>query len=127
MIVDDTIVAVSSPPGAAPRGIVRLSGPDAVALAKVIFTTEHGHDLSSEPGNRRVSGQLKIEGQSLPATAWLFRTPKSYTRQDMVEIHMLGAPSLLGIVTESLLAAGARRAEPGEFTARAYLAGALDF
>lgn len=122
MQLHDTIVAISSPPGPAARGIVRLSGPDAHRLASVVFSTLDRPQ--SLPG--AVDGLIRLESGTLPATAWIFAAPKSYTRQNMVELHALGSPGLLGLIVEALIAAGARRAEAGEFTARAYLNGALD-
>jgi tRNA modification GTPase len=62
----------------------------------------------------------------LPAEAYVFRSPRSYTRQDIVELHTVGSAPVLGIVLEQLIASGARLAEPGEFTARAFFNGALD-
>ena len=62
----------------------------------------------------------------LPIEIWLWPTARSYTRQPLAEIHLLGSPPLVELVIERLLAAGARLAQPGEFTLRAYLAGRLD-
>ncbi len=125
--LDDTIIAVSSPPGTGVRGILRLSGPDAFALASSRFETRDGHPLSPAGGNRRVHGRLRITDRgTVPGEAWCFRGPRSYTRQDVVELHTLGSPALLSILLEMLTAAGARPADPGEFTARAYFAGSLD-
>ncbi len=128
MNLDDTIVAVSSPPGAAWRGIVRLSGADSIPIADGPFRVDgcHGGGLAAIEGNCHVQGMLAVGGGVLPSSAYLFRAPHSYTRQDIVEIHVLGSPGVLGLIVEACLARGARRAEPGEFTARAYLAGAFD-
>ncbi|MCG8408205.1 MAG: tRNA modification GTPase [Phycisphaerales bacterium] len=135
MNVEDTIVAVSSPPGAAVRGIVRLTGPRSFEIYERLFSEEAPTDASPDAEHdeisisgfpRYVQGAVKMGTRDFPAAAYLFRGPRSYTRQDVVELHLLGAPGLLGRVVESCLAAGARRAEPGEFTARAFLAGALD-
>ncbi|MEK6644459.1 MAG: tRNA modification GTPase [Planctomycetota bacterium] len=126
MELEDTIVAISSPPGAAMRGIVRLSGQRAVHLAEAVFKCADDSRLSEQSSSTHQEGSLQVSGHRLPAFASIFRSPRSYTRQDMVEIHLLGAPTILGMVVEMLIAAGARRAEPGEFTARAFLAGALD-
>lgn len=126
---DDTIVAISSPPGAGVRGIVRLSGPNAVAIGDDLFEAEMdgGIRLREASGNRHVSGSIRIGPHRLPAAVYLFLSPRSYTRQDIVEFHLLGAPAVLGWLLEECLRRGARRAEPGEFTARAFLSGALDF
>ncbi|MGB4257335.1 MAG: GTPase, partial [Phycisphaerae bacterium] len=125
--VDDTIVAISSPPGISARGIVRLSGPEAVSLAAQVFEHATGPGLHATPGHRRLMGRARIDADaSVPAEAYVFRAPASYTRQDIVELHLPGSPPVLAMVFEELTAAGARPAEPGEFTARAYFAGALD-
>lgn len=124
--LDDTIVAVSSPAGAAPRGIVRLSGPDAVALACHVFVPEAG-PTTAPRGWCWQRGRCRLDAAiSCDALAYWFRAPASYTAQDLVELHCPGAPALLEMVIETLLAAGARRAEPGEFTARAFFNGRLD-
>ena len=144
MNLGDTIVAVSSPPGAAWRGIVRLSGPDARRIAGLLFLPKAdgapsapGADLQdsdrAEPSgaaarkaSARLEGCVRLGEAPLPAAAYVFPAPRSYTRDDVVELHVLGAPGVLALLVEACLAAGARRAEPGEFTARAYLAGAFD-
>lgn len=120
----DTIVAVSSAAGSSPRGILRLSGPRAVEIARSLFT-----GLPDAPGGfRRYAGCVRWAetGQELPAEAYTFRTPHSYTRQDLVEIHTIGSPPVLAGVLEHAIARGARPAEPGEFTGRAFLAGGMD-
>lgn len=125
--LDDTIVAVSSPAGTGVRGIIRLSGPGAFELAAGVFTCDDGRSLTELPGHRRVAGRLWMEpSASLPAEAYTFRAPASYTRQDVIELHTLGSPAVLAAVLERLTAAGARPAEPGEFTARAFFSGAMD-
>jgi tRNA modification GTPase len=126
MNLDDTIVAISSPPGASPRGIVRISGPDARRITARYFHADSGSSLVSTDEARVMSGRVTIGDASLPACAYLFNAPRSYTHQDIVELHLLGAPGVLGMLIEQCLTAGARSAEPGEFTARAFLAGALD-
>lgn len=126
-VTDDTIVAVSSGPGTAWRGILRLSGPEALRIASAVFGADDGTDLSSCPGFRRVPGRVRLgRTASLPAECYVFRAPRSYTRQDCVELHTVGSPSLLAMLTDRALAHGARLAAPGEFTARAFLAGAMD-
>ncbi len=134
---DDTIVAISSPPGGSVRGIVRLSGPDAFDIAAQVFVP---HGVTQAVGRReqemspafspghtcRIDGHVAVAGGTLPAQAWTFPRPRSYTRQDTVEFHLVGSPVILGMLVEACLARGARSAQPGEFTARAFLAGALD-
>ena len=107
MDLEDTIVAISSPPGAAVRGIVRLSGPAAVTLAERVFDPHDRPALSGIVENSCVAGRLRLGPDELPAFCIVFRGPGSYTGQDVVELHMLGAPGVLGLTVEALLAAGA--------------------
>ena len=124
---NDTIVAVSSPPGASVRGVIRLSGPDALALADHVFESDRGEQVLHAPGRRRLHGRIRIDEDAwLPAEAYVFRAPASYTRQDLVELHTIGSPPVLASLCEQFVAAGSRHAEPGEFTARAYFNGAMD-
>ncbi|MBX3395013.1 MAG: tRNA modification GTPase [Phycisphaerae bacterium] len=130
MNLEDTIVAVSSPPGSCLRGIVRLSGPDSASIADCFFHPDNHESLSAviESSERpaAVFGNLHIEHGSLPAMAFLFRSPRSYTGQNIVEIHCVGSPVVLGLMVVGAFESGARLAEPGEFTARAFFAGKLD-
>jgi len=126
---DDTIVAISSAAGAAARAIVRLSGPGALSLAGRLFTPQHPTAaLTAVGGFSFVDGLLAIEPAAidLPARAYVFRAPRSYTRQDVVELHMPGSPAAAGALVDALVAAGARQAGPGEFTARAFFSGRID-
>lgn len=146
---DDTIVAISSAAGAAIRGIVRLSGPAALEVASSVFDAGsatawppeaaplplNASDMSPDTARQTaapsqasecVEGFVRVGRFRLPGFTLIFRAPRSYTGQDVVELHFLGAPVLLGWVVEACIAAGARRAEPGEFTLRAYLAGRMD-
>ena len=125
--LDDTIVAICSPVGVSVRGIVRLSGPDAFPLAEGVFADRQGRPLAQAPGHRRILGRVWINASgTVPAEAYTFRAPASYTRQDVVELHLIGSPPVLAMVLEQLTNKGARPAEPGEFTARAYFSGAMD-
>lgn len=128
MHTDDTIAAISSAAGPAVRGIVRVSGPRALAIADELFRADDIKPLDGRPGYTRWTGSVALaeEGPTLPAEAYLFRGPRSYTRDDLVELHTCGGPAVLSCVLELALAHGARQAEPGEFTARAFVAGALD-
>jgi tRNA modification GTPase len=125
MNVDDTIVAVSSPPGSALRGIVRLSGPDSCRIADTVFRSHSGDGWQADRNSNCVRGAVRVGEAELPGMMLVFRAPKSYTRQDLVELHTLGAATILGMLVEACLQAGARRANAGEFTARAFLAGAM--
>ncbi len=125
--LDDTIVAISSAPGASPRGIIRLSGPDAYALAGRVFQSGDGSVPAHAQARRRLAGCVSIDAEtSVPAEAYCFRAPASYTRQDLIELHTIGAIPILALLLEKLTALGARPAEPGEFTARAFFSGAMD-
>ena len=125
--LDDTIVAISSAPGCGLVGIVRLTGAAAVAIAARMARSCLGGPLSSIPGSTRVSGEVRLDkDRSLPAVFYVFRAPRSYTRQDLIEIHTTGSPAVLEVVRRRALELGAIPAEPGEFTARAFLNGAMD-
>lgn len=125
--LEDTIVAVSSPPGKGWRGIVRVSGPEAMAIGEQVFRCSGGSSLASGRGWRRCAGQVRVgEGVAFPAAAYVFRAPRSYTGQDLVEFHVPGSAPVLSMVVEAIQARGARPAEPGEFTARAFLSGRMD-
>jgi tRNA modification GTPase len=121
---DDTIAAISSPAGPGGRAIVRLSGDDAAALAAAVFHATPA--ISDLPGFRSVDGLIVAGELTLPGRAYVFRGPRSYTRQDVVELHLPGSPAAATRVLAALLAAGARSAEAGEFTARAFFAGRID-
>lgn len=120
--VDDTIVAVSSAWQAACVGIIRLSGPNSFNLASRLGSTP--------PAGKKpiwTTARLDFDGNGdLPAAVYWFRAPRSYTGQDVVEIHTVGCLPLLRELSARLIAMGARRALPGEFTARALTLGRLD-
>ncbi len=136
---EETIAAISTVPGAAPRAIVRLSGPDAISIAARLFTSAAG-DITELRGFRGLDGLVRLASRNtaiargaqgavdieLPARLYLFRRPRSYTRQDVVELHVSGSPPVARAILDSLIDAGARQAEPGEFTARAFLSGRID-
>jgi len=126
LTVNDTIVATSTPAGRSPRAIVRLSGPDAVGIASAVF--ESDEPLGQLPSYSSASGVLALDAEHIrcPAVAYVMLAPRSYTREDVVELHTFGAPPLLGALCDALMAAGARPAEPGEFTRRAFLNGRID-
>lgn len=121
---DDTIVAVSSAAGPAARSIVRLSGPEAICLGGGIVSAA----LEQMPGFAAATAVVTLDSPwplQAPARVYLFRAPRSYTRQHVVELHLPG--EVVGsLVHAALISAGARQAQPGEFTARAFLSGRLD-
>ena len=123
----DTIAAISTAAGSAERAIVRLSGPEALALAARVFLPAHGR-LEDLGGFRAIDGRVALDAAclELPARAYVFRAPRSYTRQDIVELHVPGAAVVASAVLVALIATGARPAQAGEFTARAFFSGRLD-
>jgi tRNA modification GTPase len=125
---NDTIAAIASAPGGSARGIVRLSGPRVLEPLGERFSAADGSQLAAAREPCAVGGELKLVGfaSPLPCTMYYWPGPRSYTRQPVLEIHTLGSPPLLSALLRQLCAAGARLAEPGEFTLRAFLAGRLD-
>jgi len=123
---EDTIVAISTPPGRSGIGILRLSGPDAFRIASGLIQTTEG---TLEP-DRRLRLARVVDPQSGDmldeVLVALMPEPKTYTRQDIVEIQAHGGPAVLGRLLDLALEAGARSAGPGEFTLRAYLNGRID-
>jgi tRNA modification GTPase len=127
--IDETIVAVASAPGPSMRGIVRACGPKVIECIEPHFRPrEPGCVLSEVPSARRIDGALHLRALRQPLDVALFLWPKSrsFTRQPTVELHTSGSPPLLAGVADLLCASGARYANPGEFTLRAFLAGRLD-
>jgi tRNA modification GTPase len=122
--LDDTIVAISTPPGRGGIGVVRLAGPEAKAIAAPLLRLKH----ELEP-SRAIFGEV-IEpstGERIDeVVVTFFQKPHSYTTDDIVEISAHGAPVVLRHIVELAVTAGARLAEPGEFTMRAFLNGRLD-
>ena len=122
---EDTIVALATPPGRGGLGIVRLSGDRAVEIATGLvhfaslpLETQHAIlGTFSDPQSGRVLDQVVVT---------CFRAPHSYTAEDVVEISCHGAPVILKFLIECCLERGARAAEPGEFTMRAFLNGRID-
>lgn len=125
--LDDTIAAIASAAGGAARGIVRLSGPEALACAGRVFVPAEPRVLESLPAASVVRGEVVLDRLgAVPALAYLWPTARSYTRQPAAELHLIGSPPILEAVLAAVCAAGARLARPGEFTLRAFLAGRLD-
>jgi tRNA modification GTPase len=125
MFSDDTIVAISTPAGRGGLGVVRLSGPRAIEITTYLLRLPK---LPLET-QRATLGTFAHEesGRVLDAVVvTCFRAPHSYTAEDVVEISCHGAPVILQHLVQRCLAQGARAAEPGEFTMRAFLNGRLD-
>ena len=121
----DTIASISTPPGRGGIGIVRLSGPEALALAAKLLT------LTAPLEHARATLTRVLDPHDPDATIddgiiTAFHAPRSYTGDDLVEIAAHGSPVVLEAVLRSALSHGARLAEPGEFTRRAFLSGRID-
>ena len=124
--LDDTIVAVATPPGRGGIGVVRLSGPEARAIASGLLRFPAGRQLEA---GRAHFGELiePTSGERIDEiVATYFAKPHSYTTDDVVEISCHGSPVVLRHLVELALQRGARLAEPGEFTMRAFLNGRID-
>lgn len=121
---DDTIVALATPHGIGAIGIIRLSGTMAIDIINQLFPSK---DLHSQPTHTIHVGLLKDAGKVLDeVVVSIFKNPKSYTGEDVVEISCHGSPYIQEQVIHACLAKGARLAKPGEFTQRAFLRGKLD-
>jgi tRNA modification GTPase len=125
--LEDTIIAVSTPPGQGGIGIVRFSGSQALSIARMIFKVG---DTAPEDHPRTMcfGYLLDFEKHETLDAGFLcyFPAPDSYTREDVVEINLHGSPVLLAEALRLGIKAGARLAHPGEFTLRAYINGRID-
>jgi tRNA modification GTPase len=125
----DTIAAIATPPGRGGIGVVRVSGPSALAIARALLAvaslTPRYATLAAvrAPG---CGGARRTVGAIDEVLATYFPAPHSYTGEDVIEISAHGSPPVLTQILEAAMEAGARLAEPGEFTFRAYLHGRLD-
>jgi tRNA modification GTPase len=121
---NETIVAISTPPGRGGIGMVRLSGPHSVEIANSLLTLRSG----LAHGQARFAEIFDPETQAKldEAIATYFAGPNSYTGEDLVEIAAHGSPVILDLLVRLALRRGARLARPGEFTERAFLSGRID-
>ena len=126
--IDDTIAAISTPPGEGGIGIVRISGPASIAIAMRLFHSSNGTRLNQVDSHTVHFGYVRGEdGQAVDQVlVSVFHAPKSYTAEDVVEISAHGGSCILKKILELALSSGARHAEPGEFTRRAFLNGRMD-
>ena len=123
----DTIAAISTASAPAGIGIVRISGIEAIPFADRIFRAKSGRPLSEAKSHTLQYGHVEAGGKLLDEVlVSVFRAPQTYTREDIVEINCHGGTLVVRSVLEAVLAAGARLAEPGEFTKRAFLNGRID-
>ena len=122
----DTIAAIATPLGTGAVGIIRLSGENALEIAARVFSPYKLNSLKDAVPYMMYLGRLDCGGVKDRALAVFFRAPASYTGEDMVELHCHGGATLLGHVLNGLLSLGARIADRGEFTRRAFLNGKMD-
>lgn len=122
-----TIAAVATPHSAGGIGIIRISGDDAVKIASRVFRCADGGSLESARGYTARYGRVfDSEGDIDEAVALVFRAPKSYTGENVVELSCHGGLAVVSRALRSVIAAGAKLAEAGEFTKRAFLNGKID-
>ncbi|MGX7031250.1 tRNA uridine-5-carboxymethylaminomethyl(34) synthesis GTPase MnmE [Vagococcus zengguangii] len=123
----DTIAAISTPPGEGAISIVRLSGDDAVKIANSVFVSSHNlEEVASHTINYGHIKDPKREQVLDEVMVSVMRAPRTFTREDIVEINCHGGMVVTNQVLQLLLREGARIAEPGEFTKRAFLNGRMD-
>ncbi len=120
----DTIVAIATPPGQGAIGMIRLSGSEAIAIVNKIFA---GKDLTQQATHTLHFGRIK-DGNKIvdEVVASIYKGPKSYTGEDIIEVSCHGSDYVLQQVLNLCMLNGARMAKPGEFTMRAFLNGKLD-
>lgn len=124
MIQQDTIVALATAQGISAIAVIRLSGKDAIIIAQNIFK---GKNLTEAATHTVHFGTLQHEGKLIDEVlVTVFKEPNSFTQENAVEISCHGSPIIIKEIIKSLLAQGARLAEPGEFTKRAFLNGRFD-
>jgi tRNA modification GTPase len=123
---EDTITAISTPLGVSGIGVVRISGKNSVSVADKLFKG----DLvpSKTETHKAIYGKIVSSDNQIIDEVYLtvFRSPKSYTKEDLIEISCHGNPYILQRVLQEIIKAGARLANPGEFTLRAFLNGRID-
>ena len=126
MSLHDTIAAIATAPGTGGIGIIRMSGPDAAAILMRVFRPA-GKNQAIPESHRLVYGKL-TDGEQIidECMAVIMRAPRSYTREDVAEIQLHGGRYVINKALELCLKAGARLAEAGEFTRRAFLNGRVD-
>ena len=126
-MAQDTIAAISTPVAAGGIGMVRVSGPDALKVVDRVFTAVSGKQAEDTPGYRGLFGRVHDgQGEIDEAVVFVYRAPKSYTGEDVAEICCHGGIYLVQRTLRACLNAGARAAQAGEFTRRAFLNGKMD-
>ncbi|MEZ5058901.1 MAG: tRNA uridine-5-carboxymethylaminomethyl(34) synthesis GTPase MnmE [Saprospiraceae bacterium] len=122
--MQDTIVALATPPGVGAIGVIRLSGPDAIRIVDEVF---YGKNLQKQDTHTMHFGTIR-DGEKIldEVLVSLFVAPKSYTGENVVEVSCHGSNYILQKVIQLFIIKGARSAQPGEFTMRAFLNGRMD-
>ncbi len=121
---DDTIVALATAHGVGAIAVIRVSGPDAIGICDGLFPSK---SLAAQPSHTLHVGFLEHSGRVLDEVVLsLFKGPRSYTGEDVVEISCHGSPYIQEQIISAITAEGARLAKPGEFTQRAFLSGKMD-
>ena len=121
---DDTIVALATPPGVGAIGVIRISGSKSFDIADQLFPSKK---ISRQPTHTLHVGQLKEDVKVLDeVVVALYKSPKSYTGEDVIEISCHGSPFIHEKILQAIMNKGARLSKPGEFTQRAFLNGKLD-
>jgi tRNA modification GTPase len=124
MMDSSTIIALATPQGVGAIGVIRLSGSNAIAITQSVWS---GKDLTAQPSHTIHYGHIIDGDKELDEVmVSLFRTPKSFTTEDIIEISCHGSPFILERIIQLIINKGARMAEPGEFTLRAFLNGRID-
>lgn len=124
MNFSDTIVAPATPSGAGALAVIRISGNEAISIASKVFK---GKNLSQVPSHTVHYGFIHRQGEVLDeVVATVFRSPKSFTTEDTVEVSCHGSPFIVKKIVEALVDAGARLAKPGEFSLRAFINGRIN-
>ncbi|RJR17243.1 MAG: tRNA uridine-5-carboxymethylaminomethyl(34) synthesis GTPase MnmE [Nitrospiraceae bacterium] len=129
MQTEDTIAAISTAPGHSGIGIIRLSGRDAFEIVEKIFLSTRQKKIRKTPSHRMLYGHIidPVTRETIDEVlVSVMKAPNTYTREDIVEINSHGGPVPLRRILDLVLNGGARLAEPGEFTQRAFLNGRLD-
>src|SRR6476469_4068407 len=124
VIWDDTIVALATPPGVSAIGVVRLSGKNAFTIIDQLFPSKN---LTDQPSHSLHVGFIRDDEKILDeVVVSIYKNPRSYTGEDLVEISGHGSPFVLQQIINACIKKGARLAKPGEFTQRAFLNGKMD-
>lgn len=133
-VIQDTIIALSTPPGRSFHAVIKISGFEAIHSIKDLFIPGNDIDLEAIPTYISIRGYIHLEKESIgiPVTLYIMKQPHSYTREDVVEIHTFSSPPLVEMLLDGILSKGIqskrsiRFSQPGEFTKRAFLHGRID-